>query len=440
MTKTLIHAGTLITASDDRQILRNQGVLIEDGIIQSVDSWNQFVPDETYLVIDASQYVLLPGLIDAHTHVTMSGDPKDKLQFLGVTETDATTALKSVAHARDHLCMGVTTIRDLGAPGWIDIALRDAVNAGWFPGPRIVAAGRGITCSLGHMDPHKAFRPDVVVRNIGIGLIADSPDEARKAAWENLMRGSDVLKLNATMSTYLPGIDRILNYPELPFESMKAICEVAHGAGRRVAAHCHGGPGIDMAIDAGVDTFEHGRFLTDPQLERMAELGRFLVPTLSPEARMADTNYLPENSAENPFASRWIEIATEVMYDTVSRAHGHGVRIAAGTDVGMPNIDHGEVAYEMYHLSLAGLSNLSAIASATREAASACDLGDILGQVRPGYIADLLIVDGDPSQDLQVLRQQESIYMVIQGGQIAVDRNGSRHKASIAPESAALAF
>jgi imidazolonepropionase-like amidohydrolase len=219
---------------------------------------------------------------------------------------------------------------------------------------------------------------------------------------------------------------------------MRAICEVAHGADRFVAAHCHGGPGIDMAIDAGVDTFEHGRFLTDEQLARMAELGRFLVPTLSPEARMADTGYQPQNNAENPHAGRWIEIATNVMYDTVARANRHGVRVAAGTDVGMPNINHGEVAYEMFHLAHAGLSNLTTIATGTRMAAEACDLGDSLGQVRPGYIADLVIVDGDPAQDISILRRQDAIRTVIQSGMVTVDRglNGATNSTVREPAAA----
>jgi imidazolonepropionase-like amidohydrolase len=177
-----------------------------------------------------------------------------------------------------------------------------------------------------------------------------------------------------------------------------------------------------MAIEAGVDTFEHGRFLTDAQLERMATLGRFLVPTLSPEARHFQFDYRSENSPENPNANRWMEIANEVMYDTVDRAHRQGVRVAAGSDVAMPHVRHGEVAYEMYHLSKAGLTNQETIATGTRVAAETLNLGASIGQVRPGFIADLILVAGDPLRDLEILQHEASIRMVIQGGRVAIDR------------------
>jgi imidazolonepropionase-like amidohydrolase len=299
----------------------------------------------------------------------------------------------------------------------VDVALRDAINAGWHPGPRIVAAGPGITSTGGHADRRKALRGDISPDVAKSRTVVDSVHEARRAAWEILMRGADVIKIMATLSEYVRARGGQCS-PELTYEAMQAICDVAHGAGRKVAAHCHGGIGVDMAIDAGVDTFEHGRFLTDDQLDRMAALGRFLVPTLSPEARRIDANDTSGSAGDR----RWFAMATEAMYDTVERAHARGVQVAAGTDVGMPHVRHGELAYEMYHMTKAGMSNLAVIAAATRVAAEACDLGDALGQIRPGYTADLILVDGDPAEDLRILQRRECIGLVIQNGRITIDR------------------
>lgn len=422
--QTLIRAGKLITADDLNHVHHNRGVLIENGVIKAVDAWDHFASGDHPQFLDAQQYTVLPGLIDAHIHIATCDDDHQRSRMSFITEQPATTALRSVLHADRHLKKGVTTVRVVGTADWVDIAVRDAINAGSFPRPRMLVAGRGITSSLGHMDRHKQLRSDVQQGGSGNALIANSPNEARKAAWENLARGADLLKLNATMSTYISETDTIVNYPELPFASMKAICDVAHGAERMVAAHCNGGGiGIDMGRDAGVDTFEHCRFLTEPQMERMVELERFLIPTLSPEARMVDTGFKYPSAGEEGDTQRWMEIATEAMYDTVAKAHAKGVQIAAGTDVGMPNVPHGSVAYEMAHLAHAGLSTMDAIATGTRTAAAACGLADKIGQLRAGYLADLLVIDGDPLDDLGVLQKVEAIQFVIQRGNVVFDGN-----------------
>ncbi len=309
-------------------------------------------------------------------------------------------------------------IRDLGANEWVDIALRDAIREGWQFGPRIVAAGYGITAPGGHMDARRYARPGVPIEaTASIGVVVESADEARRAAWEMLMRGADVLKLNATLSEYVRALGGTCS-PELTFEAMQAICEVAHNAGRKVAAHCHGGPGVSAALAAGVDTFEHGRFLSDEQLDEMAAGGRFLVPTLSPEAQSVANNAPPKDAATR----KWYTLATEAMYRTVENAHRRGVAVVAGTDAGMPYVYHGSLAFEMKHLAQAGLSNQAVIAAATRVAAAALGLGDEIGQIAPGFCADLLILDGDPLQSLDVLDQPASLVAVLQKGEISVER------------------
>lgn len=413
--RTLIQAGTLITARADDPVRHNQGILIGQGVIQTVDDWAHFSPDAEMTLVDATALTVMPGLIDAHTHVVHSGEPDEDWRLIALTELPATTALKAARHARRHVERGVTTIRDLGAWAWIDIALRDAIDAGWHVGPRILAAGHGITATGGHMDASKYALPGISNEMINsIGAVADSPDEARRAAWAQLMRGADLIKINATLSEYVRAAGGQCS-PELTFDAMQTVCDVAHSTGRKVAAHCHGGPGVQAALDAGVDTFEHGRFLTEELLDQMAMRQRFLVPTLSPEARRVQMGETPID----PALVRWMDMATEAMYDTVDRAHARGVAIVAGTDAGMPHVRHGELAFEMIHLAHAGLSNLAVIESATSVAAAALGIDDVVGRVASGYVADLILIEGNPLDDLTVLMKPDCIKSVIQGGRIA---------------------
>lgn len=414
----LIKVGRLLPQTEQGSRGQRQGILIEDGVVQAIDAWDAFGSDDTVKVLDASRYTAMPGLIDAHTHVVHSGDPDEDWRLGAVKELPATTALKAAKNALRHLEMGVTTIRDLGARDWVDIALRDAIDAGWQQGPRMLVAGHGITATGGHMDARKFVRPGIPTEALGtLGAVANSPDEARAAAWEQLMRGADVLKLNATLSEYVRASGAQCS-PELTFEAMKAVCDVAHGANRKVAAHCHGGPGVQAALDAGVDTFEHGRFLSEELLEQMAAKNVFLVPTLSPEARVVDADDPPKD----PATRRWYEMATETMYTSVERAYKHGVRVVAGSDAGMPYVYHGGVSFEIAQLARAGLSTQDVLASATRVAAQALGLGESVGQLRVGFAADVLILEGDPEKDVTVLQDKEAIVAVIQQGRVVYDR------------------
>jgi imidazolonepropionase-like amidohydrolase len=418
MPPTLIHAGIVITADPNDRILHNQGILLDDDVIVAVDDWAQFGERPDAPVLDVSGYTVMPGLIDAHTHVVHDGDPNEDWRLVTLTRLPATSALRAARNARRQVEQGITTIRDLGANDWVDIALRDAINEGWQFGPRIVACGHGITSPGGHMDARRYARPGTPIELLSsIGVVVESADEARSAAWEQLMRGADVIKLNATLSEYVRALGGQCS-PELTFEAMQAICEVAHNAGRKVAAHCHGGPGVQDAIHAGVDTFEHGRFLTNELLDQMAEGERFLVPTLSPEAQSIANNAPPKDAATR----KWYVLATGAMYKTVERAHQRGVRIAAGTDAGMPYVYHGSLAFEMKHLAQAGLSNMDVIASATRIAAEALGLEATIGQIAPNYCADLIVVKGNPVQDLSVLELPAAPLIVVQRGEMTVDR------------------
>ena len=414
----LIKTGLVITNQDSQNIRQQQGVLVEEGYISVVSAWEDFPSHGSLEVIDLTQYTLMPGLIDAHTHVVHSGDPSENWPGGPVIDSPANTAFIAARNARRHIEMGVTTIRDLGARDWVDIALRSAIQHGWQVGPRMLVAGHGITTSGGHMDPRPYLRPGIPLEVVGsMGAIADSVDEARRAVRIQLAAGVDLIKINATISEYVRGLGGKYTQ-ELTFEQMEAICQLAHEAMRRVTAHCHGGKGVDDAIRAGVDSLEHGRFLTNEQMEEMAKKGVFLIPTLSPEARSVDAGRIPENEAYRI----WRDKALAAMYDAVNRAKEHGVQIAAGSDAGMQDVPHGGVAYEACHLGTGGLNTLECIQAMTCTAAGALGLAGEIGSIAPGFRADLVVVNGDPNQDLKILQNQENIKLVIKDGSILIDR------------------
>ena len=363
-------------------------------------------------IVDLSDYSVVPGLIDAHIHVVMDGDPNEDRRNLSLVEPLALSGIRALSNSQQHLDNGVTTVRDLGAWKGVDGAVRNAIQSGMVKGPRMVVSGRGITTTGGHMDPRKYTGDRMPVDLVSsIGIIADSPWEARKAVREQLLLPADVIKLNATLSEHVRRYGGQCS-PEMGLDMLTAICDEAHAAGRMVAAHCHGGIGVTWAIQAGVDTYEHGRFMTDEQLDIIAEKERFLVPTLSPEARRIDLDDAPSD----PEVANWYSMATEAMYDTVLRASRAGVNIIAGTDAGMPHVYHGTVSYEMNQLAVAGLSNIDVLRSATSVAAKALGLGNEIGQIKEGHVADLIFVNGNPWDDPKILMERSNIVKVLQNG------------------------
>jgi imidazolonepropionase-like amidohydrolase len=366
---------------------------------------------------DLSRYTALPGLVDAHVHVFASGDPREPNWFVReVTELVPTVAYNCLINAQRNLASGFTTIRDLACRHYADVALRNAIDAGRLEGPRMRVCGLGLTSTAGHMDRAKHFAPGVVVP--GPSAVVDGPDEGRRAVRANLRYGVDFIKINATLSELVRPLGGLCS-PEMTRETMTAICETAHAHGRRVAAHCHGGVGVTWALEAGVDVLEHGRFLSDEQLDTVAANGVFLCPTLSPEAKAHDLGLVPAD----PHLARWQHQAREAMYETVGRARRAGVTIVNGSDAAMPGVRHGEAgAYEMAQLVRAGLSPMEAVVAATSAASRCLDMERDIGTIEPGKLADLVLVDGDPLDRIDILQELERIALVIKGGRIVANR------------------
>ena len=334
---------------------------------------------------------LLPGLIDLHVHLVWDGGPDPAT----TNEADGVhlTAIKAAEHARRTLEAGITTVRDVGSVQDIAIAVARAVEQGVFPGPRIVASGQTLIMTGGH-DPFW-------------GLPVDGPAEARKGVRRQVAAGARVIKLSATGGVYGRAVGEAVGQAELNREEIAAICREAHKFGLKVAAHAIGEAGIANAVHGGVDTIEHGHFLTPELAREMARRGTALVPTLFVYRQIASRPGIPAYARAKAAAiverhRRAVEIAREA-----------GVVIGAGTDAGSPETAHPSLVDELACLVETGLTPAEALGAATGVAAGVLGRGDRLGTVAPGMVADLVAVAGDPTADVGCLRQ---VRLVVRDG------------------------
>jgi imidazolonepropionase-like amidohydrolase len=276
------------------------------------------------------------------------------------------------------------------------------------------------------MDREKELAPHVSLP--GPHAIADDPTEGRKAVRLNLRNNVDFIKINATLTEH---VRRYFGYcaPEMTRETMRAIIEEAHWHGRRVTAHCYGGPGATWAIEEGIDGIEHGFYLSDEHLDMMATRGTVLCPTLSVVGRFREHGdaALPPG---NPYLPAWREKAIAHAWRTVGRARERGVAVICGTDAAMPFVRHGGNAYELEMLVEAGLSPMESVVSATGGAAKALDIADV-GTIAAGRFADLVCVDGDPLADVRILQDLSRVPLVIKGGRLVADRRPAGVRAAV---------
>jgi len=371
------------------------------------------IPPEATLI---QARTVMPGLIDAHVHLGGSGEANMELGRL--KESIGLSAFRSYANAKKSLEAGFTSLRDAGGRQFVDVALRQAIDQGWLEGPRLKVCGQGICTTGSHGDGYLA--PDITTVDgasfFGL-MIADSPDEIRKAARIQVKNGVDVVKVVATGGVLSHG-DEVCA-PQMTLEEMKAAFQMARWAGKRTAAHAHGGDGLKTAILAGVDSIEHGTFLTAELVELMLEHGVYYVPTLIALHRILQHGVeagIPEYAVEKA------KQAQEVHFQSFDLAHRAGVKIAMGTDAATPFNRHGENALELQLMVGAGMTPMEAIVASTRTGAKVLGLADQVGTVEAGKLADLLVVASNPLTDVSILQDKQKIEVVIKGGRIVVDR------------------
>ena len=396
---TYIRAGAIVDV-EAGVILEDRVIAIENGVIAAVSRPSgEAIPSDAEL-IDLSGYTVLPGLIDAHTHLLSDSDDHG-LNSLVVSLPEAT--INGVKNAATTLQAGFTTVRNVGAPGYADVALRDAIAAGDVAGPRMLVSGPPIGITGGHCSDNNLLPFEYGVTEDGV---ADGPWAIRQMVRQNVKFGVDLIKTCSTGGVLSAGTR--LDAVQYTLEELEALVDEARAHGRTVAVHAHGTEGIRNAILAGADSIEHASFLTDDVIELAKEHGtRFVMDIYVTEHILSEgeaNGVLPESLEKER------EVG-QIQRESFTKAHDAGVEMVLGTDAAV--FPHGDNARQFSRMVQFGMTSAEAIRAATMSAADLLGIGDQVGQVAEGLQADLIAVSGNPFEDVSVL---EHIEFVMKGG------------------------
>jgi imidazolonepropionase-like amidohydrolase len=388
---TLLHAGWLLAEPGSSPLTEQTIVIAEDrvrevraGYLGAAD-----FPQAEVMIVDLGAAYVLPGLLDMHVHLTLTPGVSADVAH----DTEAELALVATEHARITVEAGITTVRDLGSQSSQAIlAVRDAIERGAIPGPRVLAAGQPVSATGGHGDI-RFLREDVAELSLS-AAVCDGADACRRAVRDLYKQGVDTIKLHATGGGADPN-GRRESLPEMFDDELLAITETAHALDMRVAAHAHGTSGIAAALAAGVDSIEHGSWINPDIIETFKRQPTWLVPT----AYLQDWFLARTNMPESAHASRRQNVA--LMHPMLSRAMQEGVKIAMGTDAGI--MPHGENAHEIVKYVELGMLPMQAIETATTSAAELMGMSAEVGRIGQGYYADIIAVGANPLEDISTL-------------------------------------
>jgi imidazolonepropionase-like amidohydrolase len=385
--RTLVRAGHLLDVKTGK-LLDGQTIVVVGDTIQSISSSAGVQAEAGDAVVDLGGMTVLPGLIDVHTHLTMNTDFDPYRELIS---TDAKEAINGVVNARTTLMAGFTSVRNVGAYGFTDVDLRDAINTGQIPGPHMQVSGPLIGITGGHCDEN--LMP-IKYHVVGDG-VADGIAEVQHKVRENIKYGADLIKICATGGVLSKGDDPQAS--QYTLEEMQAIVADAHRLGRKVAAHAHGAQGILWATEAGVDSIEHGSYINDEAIAEMKKRGTYLVPTLYLEDWMLEKGSLPAF-----YHQKMIDVSA-VAKNNIKHAMQAGVKIALGTDAAV--YPHGLNAHELdVYVNQLGMAPLTALQTATVNAADLMGWTAKTGTLEAGKWADIIAVDRNPLEDVRVLQ------------------------------------
>ena len=399
-----VHAGRLIDTQNGK-LVTNKTIVVSDGLITSVED-GFASPTESFQLIDLSSKTVLPGFIDMHVHIESETNPNQYLKEF--TDNTADVAFESVGFAKTTLMAGFTTVRDLGGIG-VNLALRDAINAGKIDGPRILTAGKSIGTTGGHADPTNGMKDELMGDPGPDEGVINGVDDAKKAVRQRYKNGADLIKITATGGVL--SVAKNGQNPQFTLEEVQAICETARDYGMMVAAHAHGDEGMQRAIKGGVTTIEHGTLMSDETMDLMKQYKAYYVPTITAGKFVADNakikGYYPE-----VIVPKALEIGPKIQ-GTFAKAYKKGVAIAFGTDAGV--FPHGQNAKEFGYMVEAGMFAMEAIQSATTTNAKVLGLSNKIGVLAKGFVADIVAVNDNPLDNIHTL---ENVIFVMKDGKV----------------------
>jgi imidazolonepropionase-like amidohydrolase len=396
--RVAIRAGKLVDVAT-QTVKGDQLILIEGERIVSVEAWR--APPRGARLIDLSGYTVLPGLVDTHTHIT--SDPTIS-PYESYNISFPREAIIGVANARKTLLGGVTVARNVGAGGFSDIALRDGINRGDTPGPRVFASGPSLGITGGHCDENN-LAPEFRYRAQGV---ADGPDAVRAKVRENIKFGADLIKYCGTGGVFSKGT--IPGAPQYTLDEARAIVAEAHSQGRTVAVHAHGDAGARIAIEAGADSVEHASLVSDDTIAMAAKAGTvFSMDIFNTDYTQAEGK---KNGVPEEFLQKDRDIG-EIQRENFRKAVKAGVKLSFGTDAGI--YPHGDNAKQLSVMVRYGMTPMQALTAATLTGAQLLKQEANFGAIAPGRYADIIAVQGDPTRDVKAL---ERMAFVMKGGEV----------------------